>query len=380
MATDLTHLRIDPALKNAVAATPTRRRWVIGLVIAIVLVAALVLWWERPTSSGKEEVVHAMPAATQPGASGGASDQDFALHAVGYIVAAHKVELAAKVIGRVSWVGVEMGDKVKKGQPLVRLEDDEYRARLRQAQGQFNAAKAKLAELVAGSRPQEIDHARADLDQAQAEFQNAEVTVKRDREMVESRAISRQTLDDAQAKYDSAVAKVNAMKAAFELARIGTRQEQIDAQRAMVEQAQGLYDLAKVDHSNTIIYAPTDGTILERNVEVGEFVTTGFVGDRGAKGYVVSIADLNDLRVELDIDQGKFNKVALGQHCTVTTDAYPDRRYDGVVDLIAPQANRQKATVLTKVKVLNPDDLLRPEMNATVLFHALPTTQPASRP
>ena len=118
--------------------------------------------------------------------------------------------------------------------------------------------------------------------------------------------------------------------------------------------------------------------MLERNVEVGEFVTNGFVGDRGAKGYVVSIADLNDLRVELDISQNDFAKVSPHQPCWIVTDAYPDKKYKGVVDLISPEANRQKATVQVRVKVLDPDELLKPDMNATVSFLApatMPTTQ-----
>ena len=95
-----------------------------------------------------------------------------------------------------------------------------------------------------------------------------------------------------------------------------------------------------------MIRAPLDSTILERNVEVGEFVTNGFVGDRGAKGDVVSLADLNDLLVELDVSQnGNFAKVSMGQPCWITTDAYPDRKYEGKVELISPVANRQKATV-----------------------------------
>src|SRR5262249_15845153 len=107
---------------------------------------------------------------------------------------------------------------------------------------------------------------------------------------------------------------------------------------------------------------------LERAVEKGEFVTTSFVGDRGAKGYVVSLADLNDLEVELDISQNDFAKLHANQHGVVTTDAFPDRRYDGYIKEISPEANRQKATVQIKVKVLKPDTYLRPEMNASVAF------------
>ena len=144
------------------------------------------------------------------------------------------------------------------------------------------------------------------------------------------------------------------------MAKLGPRKEQIDAQRATVQQLEGALSLAMVDLDNTVIRAPISATVLERNVEVGEFVTTGFVGERGAKGYVVSIADLNDLRVELDISQSDFAKVSLKQPCSITTDAYPDKKYDGVVDLISPEANRTKATVEVRVKVLNPDALLKP--------------------
>ena len=111
------------------------------------------------------------------------------------------------------------------------------------------------------------------------------------------------------------------------------------------------------------------GTILDRNVEKGEFVTTGFVGDKGAKGYIVTMADLNDLKVELDISQNDFPKLDRDQKGMVTTDAYPDRKYQGMIDEISPEADRSKATVQVKVKVLNPDDRLRPDMNATVNFY-----------
>jgi HlyD family secretion protein len=118
-----------------------------------------------------------------------------------------------------------------------------------------------------------------------------------------------------------------------------------------------------------LIKAPVTGTILDRNVEKGEFVTNGFVGDKGAKGYIVTMADLNDLKVELDISQNDFPKLGPQQKGIITTDAYPDRKYQGKIDEVSPEADRSKATVQVKVKVLNPDDYLRPDMNATVNFY-----------
>ena len=99
--------------------------------------------------------------------------------------------------------------------------------------------------------------------------------------------------------YDSAVHKVNSLQKTYELVKIGPRQEEIDSLRGQVEQAKGAVAYAETNLDNTIIRAPVTGTILERAVEKGEFVTTSFVGDKGAKGYVVSMADLNDLELSL---------------------------------------------------------------------------------
>src|SRR5205085_7122478 len=161
--------------------------------------------------------------------------------------------------------------------------------------------------------------------------------------------------------------------------KAGPRKEQIDAQLATVRQLEASLATTNLDLNNTVIRSPISATVLARNVEMGEFVTTGFVGERGAKGYVVSIADLNDLRVELDISQNDFAKVAHKQPCWIVTDAYPDKKYAGIVDLISPEANRQKATVQVRVKVLAPDELLKPDMNATVEFLSPPAPASATQ-
>ena len=102
------------------------------------------------------------------------------------------------------------------------------------------------------------------------------------------------------------------------------------------------------------------GTILERTAEKGELVTSGFASaaEGGPQGSVVSLADLNDLQVELDIAQDDFAKLGPKQKGAVTVDAYPDRKYDGVIAEISPEANRPKATVQVKVQILNPDAYL----------------------
>lgn len=303
-------------------------------------------------------------------AAAAAAQGSVILNATGYVVAAHKIQLASKVVGKVAWIGVEKGDRVKQGQVLVRLEDDEYKAQVQQGRGNLQNLEARLAEALNGSRPEEIHRANADVAQAKADLVNAKVQLDRIRKLVEERVEARQRLDDALARYDAAEARLHSLERTAQLVQIGPRKEVIDQIRGQIVQAKGMLSFYETQLSNTIITAPVTGTILERNVERGEFVTTGFVGDRGAKGYVVSIADLNDLKVELDINQNDFAKLRMGTRGTITTDAYPDKKYDGVIDEISPEANRQKATVQVKVKVKNPDDFLRPDMNASVAFLA----------
>jgi len=372
---DLQKLRIDKA-DRAQRGSSSALPWIVTIVV-IVISLVVGLWFWKGQSSGL--IVETIRVRVAEGAM---TERDMvSLNATGYVTAAAKIELASKVIGRVAWVGVEMADKIEKGQELVRLEDDEFRARVAQERGQLEAARARLAELVAGSRPQEIAQAQAAVDRARAELANSERNLERLKVMQSDAAVTTQEVDDASTQVLSRQAEVQTRVSALELAKLGPRSEQIDAQRAVVRQLEGSLALAEIDLGNTVIRSTIKGTVLERNVEVGEFVTTGFVGDRGAKGYVVSIADLNDLRVELDISQNDFAKVQPGQPCRIVTDAYPDRPYDGVVDLIAPEANRQKATVLVKVRVLNPDALLKPDMNASVSFlstKALASTRAAA--
>jgi HlyD family secretion protein len=363
METELQNLKIDRSARPSRESRPAIKWIVIGaLVTAVVGAAALV--YRKITAPVPVKVVRVQSpvAAEQAG-------EQIILTATGYIVAAHKIEVASKVIGRVAWIGVEKGDKVKVGQVLVRLEDDEYRAQLQQATGQLANLRARLAELEHGSRPEEIGKARADVNEARADLENYKVTLDRTRALVKDGVVAKQSLDDAQAKYDSALARVNSLQKTLDLAVLGPRLETVDQVRGQILQIQGLVAYAQTQLDNTLIKAPVTGTILDRNVEKGEFVTNGFVGDKGAKGYIVTMADLNDLKVELDISQNDFPKLGAKQKGTVTTDAYPDRKYQGIIDEVSPEADRSKATVQVKVKIQNPDDYLRPDMNATVNFY-----------
>jgi HlyD family secretion protein len=315
----------------------------------------------------------------RPQVEGAASSGPVVLTAGGYIVAHHTIEVSSKVVGKVAWVGVEKGDKVKEGQVLVRLDDSEYVAQLNQAKANLQAAEAKLKELEAGSRPQEIAASRASVAQAQADYDNAQLTLNRTRDLYQQAISSRASLDSAIAQADMAKARLANAKENYTLVKIGPRIEDINYARAQVAQARATVAYQQTLLDATIIRAPISGTVLERNIELGELVSNMSLGGTGGvKTSVVTLADLNDLQVELDINQNDFPKISPHQQCTVTADAYPDRVYKGVVAEISPEANRQKATIQVKVKILKPDDYLRPEMNAHVNFLAPETTPKSS--
>src|SRR6202162_5220197 len=368
---DLRSLRIDRTARTGGDGEPpawARRYILIGIGLLVLLGVVATAYRLLSHDAPEVEVVRASAQSSDVGG--------VVLSASGYIVAHHKINLNSKVTGRVKWIGVEKGDKVKEGQILVRLEDDEFRAQYEQARGAAENARAYLEELQNGSRPEEIQQAQHNLDEARATLVNDKLTLDRPRDLANQGVVSKQSFDDATAKFESDQQRVNSLERTFQLSKLGPRAEEIARAQGALMQTQGQLDYAKSQLDATVIRAPVTGTILDRTAEKGELITAQFASAAagGPQGSVVSLADLNDLQVELDIAQADFARLGPKQKGIVTTDAYPDRKYDGVIAQISPEANRQKATVQVKVQVQNPDKYpsvqLRPEMNATVKFLA----------
>lgn len=358
ISSELNKLRIDRSQRGDVRRSG-KGKWIVALLI-LALIGAVVGY----AFLGRSKTVVVKTVKPRLEASGDSP----VLNATGYVVAHHKIQVGSKISGRVAWIGVDKGDRVEKDQIVVRLEDREYRAQHEETVASIGAAQARLSELERGSRPEEVDRARADVNRAEAQLRTDEANFKRVENLVREGVTANQNLDEARGRFDTSRAALDSARKTFELAQKGPRVEQIENARSEVARARAAADYAKTILDATEIRVPTSGTILERNVEQGEMVTTSFVGDRGAKSFVVTLADLTDIQVELDINQNDFNRVSAGQACIVVTDAYPDKKYDCRVDEIAPEANRQKATVQVKVKFLKPDRYVKPEMNARVSF------------
>src|SRR6266480_1725110 len=297
------------------------------------------------------------------------SQSDTVLTASGYVVAHHKIAVGAKVMGRVAWIGVEKGDTVQQGQVLVRLEDTDFRAQSNQARANLAAAQARLDQMRTGSRPQEKLKDKAGVLQADATLRNAEAEYERSEKLYSAGVSSKAELDRAVAQRDTARALLESARQSSAMTDMGPRAEEIRAADAQVRQMKAALDYAETQLAATEIKAPVSGTVLQRIVERGEMVSpSAFGGESGARTSVVALADLNDLQIELDISQTDFARLKMGQRAEIIPEAFPNLRYTGFIAEIAPEANRAKATVQVKVKVDNPDEQLRPEMNARVNF------------
>lgn len=311
--------------------------------------------------------------------SGGASQGESVLSATGYVVAHHKIAVGAKVMGRVAWIGVEKGDTVREGQVLVRLEDNEFRAQVNQALANLAAAQARLDQLRSGSRPQEKLRDKATVLQAEANLRKAEADYQRSEKLFRAGVSSRAELDQALSERDTAAAVLEAARQSSSMTDVGPRREEIRAAEAQVQQMKAALDYAKTQLAATEIRAPVSGTVLERIVERGEMVSPSAFGGSGARTSVVDLADLTDLQIELDISQTDFARLKMDQRAEIIPEAYPNLRYTGFIAEIAPEANRAKSTVQVKVKVENPNEQLRPEMNARVNFLAEQTSANENR-
>src|SRR6266576_7235010 len=206
---DLQSLRIDRSAKSGGTGggkTPVwaKRYIIIGISLVVLLSLSALLY--RLFASDVPEVEVARAVAENSDIGG------IVLSASGYIVAHHKINVNSKVTGRVAWIGVEKGDKVKEGQVLVRLEDDEFRAQYHQAMGAVENAKAYLMELQNGSRPEEVQQAQHNMEEARATAANDKSTLDRTQQLYAQGVVSKQALDDATAKYGADQNRMNSLQ------------------------------------------------------------------------------------------------------------------------------------------------------------------------
>jgi HlyD family secretion protein len=296
--------------------------WIYGAAAAVLLLGAGGAWYFWPDS---RIAVHAVTASSQgSGASGSGLD------ASGYVVARRKATLSAKILGKLTEVNFEEGQRVNAGDIVARLDDSNYAAALRQAQAQ--AIQAKIA------------------------MDNAAPFYTRYRSLREQGAISADAVENQRIAYDNA-------------------RTQYDVTTAAVRFAQAA-------ENDTFVRAPFDGIVTVKVAQVGEVVAPSAAGGGDTRTGIVTIVDMKSLEVEVDVSENYIERVQVGAPVTIHLDAYPDWDIPGSVIAIIPTADQSKGTVQVRVAIKAKDNRILPQMASRVSFLNMPdkgATQAVSR-
>ncbi|HDO35939.1 MAG TPA: HlyD family efflux transporter periplasmic adaptor subunit [Nitrospirae bacterium] len=280
-----------------------------------------------------------------------------------------EVDMGFKHPGRVTELYTDEGRRVKKGQILAVLDKAELESMVQERKARLNEAVVKLQELRAGSRPQQIEKARADVGYAEAVFSNAKNDYERDRFLFENGAISARQMDASEKAYQVSLSRYRHAKEALSLVQEGPRKEELKAQQMRVQQAEAALRASEERLKETMIYAPVSGVILRKYVEAGETVAGGMP--------VYTIGDLKNPWIKVYIKEDRLGLVKLGQKAMVTTDSYPGKIYEGAITRISSKAEftpknvqteeeRVKLVFGVEISVNNEKDELKPGMPADV--------------
>ena len=290
--------------------SPRRARWWLWLLGGAIVAGGVYFAYRLPIPWLLPEVETTRVQVLTP------TQASTVLTATGYTYARARAAVGAKIIGRVVELLVDEGDSIAEGDIIVVLDSEDLQASVNLAEASLNEARARLAD--------------------------AERVLVRQADLVEDQLTSR-------ALYDAAVTQREVA-----LAQVGTAEARLNAAQAQLDY--------------TIVRAPIDGVVIERNIEVGEMVAPGGFTSQQSTGSIVRIADPTSLEVEADINESYIARLQLGQRASIRVDAVPDFDYSGSLRQIVPTADRQRAVVQVKVSIDNRDARLVPDMSCTVTF------------
>ena len=323
-ADDLSRLTIDKSAKTVRPGLRKKPMLVIGGAALLVLAAALYAMGVFGTA---QPVETATVSLTYP------SQSFTVLNASGYVVAQRRAAVASKITAQLLEIHVEEGSRVKKGDVIARLEGADAAAARDQARAN-------------------LDVARYTLEQARAELEDARAAYEREKGLLTQEYTTKAAFDSAEARFRKAVAGVAGAQSALQA-------------------AEAAHEAAKVNLEYTLVRAPFDAVVLTKNADIGDIVTP-LGAAANAKAAVVTIADMQSLQVEADVSESNLEQVKAGQPCEIQLDALPERRFRGVVHMVIPTADRSKATVMVKVRFVEMDPRVLPEMSAKVAFLSKP--------
>ncbi|WP_410210563.1 efflux RND transporter periplasmic adaptor subunit [Aquirhabdus sp.] len=316
---DINKLRVDRQQTSSPIVTK-KRRIKVWHILVLLVVAALAYFHFFPSAVLVQttQVVSAWP-----------SQQYVLLDSTGYVVARRKAAVASKGTGRVEWLGVSEGQHVKQGTVIARLENHDV----------ASAYKAAVAN---------SDGAAAGVLSAQTVLSDANDNLHRVSFLYNKGLVAQITMHEA-------------------LSRVTRAKQSVAGAQATLAAARANQDNAQSALDYTEIRAPFDGVVIARSANVGDIVTP-LSSAADAKGAVAVMADMSTLEVNADVSESSLGSISVGQPCEIALDAFPDRRFRGEVSAVVPAVNRASATVTTKVRIIDIDSKILPDMSARVSF------------
>ncbi len=285
------------------------------------------------------------------------------------IIEATEVDISAEVPARIVKLHVDEGDEVKDGDIIISLDENEYRKASEQAEAALRSAKAKLEDLLKGARDQEIEKAKADVDAAASSLKKADLDLERFKKLYSDDIVPIETVQDAQTAFDLAAARLRAAQEALKLLEAGSREDQIEAARWQVKEAESALEGTKIRLSYTEIRSPLDGRVLTKNFEEGELAVIG--------SPIFTIADVKNPWVKVYVGERNYGKVKLGMSAYIESDSFPGKRFEGTVTFISSEAEftpkniqtkeeRVKLVFAIKIEIRNEEEELKPGMPVDV--------------
>jgi HlyD family secretion protein len=284
------------------------------------------------------------------------------------------VQVGSQVSGLVAKLMVNFNDPVKAGQQVAEIDPVPFQAQLDQASADWQNAKANVANMEAMIENVKADIAvqKANVEKAQAQLLNAKTQFDRTGQLVEAGVLTKQNADDAKANYDSALASLHAAQATADqsAAKLKSQVAQRDQGVAQVAQKLASMTTAQLNLQHTKIYSPVDGTVILRNVDVGQTVAATM---QAPVLYTIG-KDMSTMQVFAKTDEADVGRIHVGSSATFQVDAFPRETFNGEVAQIRMNATTVQNVVTydTIIVFENPDMKLFPGMTAYV---AVPVAQ-----
>lgn len=278
----------------------------------------------------------------------------------GSIEADTRVQVFPKVSATINMISVDLGDKVKKGDVIAVLDSEELRAQLSQAEAAMAVMRANWAQMEKGARPEEIAQAEDLVKKATAGLKEAESNYNRLKDIYDKGGISEKQFESSEIAQSVARADLNSARERLKMLKDGATQEDRDALKARIRQAEATVDLARIRFSYARITAPFDGIISERFFEPGDLATPA--------RPLFTVVRMDSVKLVISFQGDLIRNITAGISARVHVDAYSGEEFSGKIDQVSPTLNPETRMFSAEIRIDNASYRLRPGMFATATF------------